>query len=139
MKKGFINIYVLLILLTLGLTIGFIHRENESNYDITVDFYNKKVGLFEAESLLNIIIEESRIDDSKIKDKGEYFFYIVNSLDSKSDLSVHRGDVNNKVAEAKDAKGLKVKAEYKGTISQALVVYKVDENEKIKIIYKKVY
>ena len=42
MKKAFISIYVLLILLVCGLTISFIYKENETNYDVVESMYDKK-------------------------------------------------------------------------------------------------
>ena len=137
-KKGFISVYVLLILLVFALTISFIYKENESNFDNAESLYNKKVAMFEAESLLNMIIEENRgEDESKIGNKN--YYDLINSFVSKSKLEVSHDDANNKVTEAQDAKILNVSAVYKGTKSFATLVYKIDENKKLVIIYKKVY
>ena len=137
-KNGFISLYVLLILLVFALTITFIYKENESNFDNAESLYNKKVSMFEAESLLNMIIEENRgVDESEIGNK--YYYDLINSFGSHSKLEVSHSITKNKVEEAKDAKILNVSAEYKGTKSLATLVYEIDKNKKLVIIYKKVY
>lgn len=137
-KNGFISVYVLLILLLFALTISFIYRENESNFDNAENLYNKKVAMFEAESLLNMIIEENRgEDESQIGSKN--YYDLINSFVSLSELKVSHDKANNKVTEAKDAKLLSVSASYKGTKSFATIAYRIDENKKLVIIYKKVY
>lgn len=137
-KNGFISLYVLLILLVFALTISFIYKENESNFDNAESLYNKKVAMFEAESLLNMIIEEnSGEDESEIGNKN--YYDLINSFDSKSELEVSHGDAKNNVTEAQGAKVLNVNAVYKSTKSLAVLVYKIDENKKLVIIYKKVY
>ncbi len=132
-RKGFISVYVLLILLALGLTISFIYRENENNYQNTVDLYNKKIAMFEAESLVNMIVEENRAGSEKT------YYDLLNNFDSLAKLEIHHDSTNNKVIEAKDAKTLSVRADYKGTVAYAIMIYKMDENNKIKLLYKKVY
>lgn len=132
-RKGFISVYVLLILLALGLTISFIYRENENNYQNTVDLYNKKIAMFGAESLLNMIVEENRAGSERT------YYDLLNNFDSFAKLEIHHGSTNNKVTEAKNSKTLSVRADYKGTVAYAIMIYKMDENNKIKLIYKKVY
>ena len=137
-KNGFISLYVLLILLVFALTINFIYRENESNFDNAENLYNKKVAMFEAESLLNMIIEENRGgDESEIGNKD--YYVLIKSFGSHSKLEVSHSVTDNKVTEAKDAKILNVSADYKDTKSLASLVYKIDENKKLVIIYKKIY
>lgn len=137
-KNGFISLYVLLILLVFALTITFIYKENESNFDNAESLYNKKVAMFEAESLLNMIIEENRGEnESGIVNKN--YYDLINSFDSLSELKVSHDNTENKVKEAQDAKTLNVSAVYKDTKSFATLVYKIDENKKLVIIYKKVY
>lgn len=137
-KNGFISLYVLLILLVFALTISFIYRENESNFDNAENLYNKKIAMFEAESLLNMIIEENRgEDESNIGNKD--YYDLINSFVSHSTLEVHHSNIDNNVEEAQNAKILNVSAEYKDTKSFATLVYKIDKNKKLVIIYKKVY
>lgn len=137
-KNGFISLYVLLILLVFALTISFIYRENESNFDNSENLYNKKVAMFEAESLLNMIIEENRgVDESEIGNKN--YYDLINSFGSHSKLEVSHDDTKNKVKEAQDAKVMSVSAVYKDTKSFATLVYEIDKNKKLVIIYKKVY
>lgn len=132
-RKGFISVYVLLILLALGLTISFIYRENENNHQNTVDLYNKKIAMFEAESLVNMIVEENRAGSEKTYND------LLKNFKSLAKLEIHHDKTNNKVKEAKGAKILSVRADYKGTVAYAIMIYKMDENNKIKLIYKKVY
>lgn len=133
MKKAFISIYVLLILLVCGLTISFIYKENETNYDVVESMYDKKQAMYEAESFLNIILEEKTLDDKLNIDD------LVESLKPKSEIKVRIENVENLVEEAKGAKVLIVTSLYKNVTAKAIIAYKLDEANKIKIIYKKVY
>lgn len=133
MKKAFISIYVLLILLLFGLTITFIYKENETNFDTSQALYNKKLSMYEAESLLNILIEEGSVKTNLNDNK------IIKSFVHKSDFKIYRGDSKIEVNKVKDAKVLSITAQYKGTMSQAILTYGEDENTKAKISYKRVY
>lgn len=133
MKKAFISIYVLLILLLFGLTITFIYKENETNFDTSQALYNKKIAMYEAESLLNILIEEGSVKTNLNDNK------IIKAFKHKSDFEIYRGDSNIEVNKVKDAKVLSITAQYKGTMSQAILTYGEDENTKAKISYKRVY
>lgn len=133
MKKAFVSIYVLLILLVFGLTITFIYKENDTNYDISESLYNKKIALYEAESVLNIIIGEKNAGSKLSKEE------ILATVDHVSDIVISTNDTENNVAEAQGAKGIHVRAKYKGTESHAILTYKEDKNNKIEIVYKRVY
>src|SRR5699024_3309793 len=133
MKKAFISIYVLLLLLVFVLTISFVNKENDTSFDLSRGLYNKKLALYEAESVLNIIVGEKNAG-SKLSNQE-----ILATFDHASEIEISTGDTENNVAEAQGAKGMHVSAKYKGTESHAILTYKVDENNKIKIVYKRVY
>ena len=144
MKKAFISVYVLLILLATSLTISFIYRENEGNFENSLDLYNKKVSMFEAESLLNIIVGEinGNKDEWIGKDKQikiDKLDQLEASFGSKSSFKIAITSDKKKVEEAEDAYGISISSHYKDTISYAIMAYKIDENKNIEIIYKKVY
>ena len=133
MKKAFVSIYVLLILLVFGLTVTFIYKENDTNYDISESLYNKKIALYEAESVLNMIVAEKN-NGNEISSMD-----IIRNFDGKSKIEIANGSADNGVEEAKGAKITNVRANYKGTESHAILTYKIDKNNKIKIVYKRVY
>lgn len=133
MKKAFVSIYVLLILLVFGLTITFIYKENDTNYDISESLYNKKIALFEAESVLNMIIEE-RNAGNEVSTQD-----ILRNFTHESEIKITNGIPENAIKEAEGAKSINVRADYKGTESHAIVTYKEDKNKKIEIVYKRVY
>ena len=133
MKKAFISIYVLLLLLVFGLSISFIYKENDTSSDLSEGLYNKKLALYEAESFLNIVVGEKN-SGSKLSNQE-----ILATFDHVSEIEISTGDTKNNVAEAQGAKAINVRAKYKGTESHAILTYKVDENNKIKIVYKRVY
>ena len=145
MKKAFISVYVLLILLILSLSISFIYKENESNYENSLDLYNKKVAMFEAESLLNMTLEEIRVDKEnwidleKGKIKTESINNLANNFDKKLDFSIgdYEKEVDIKIGE--NERVLSIQSKYKGTISYAIMVYKLDEKGNLKIVYNRVY
>lgn len=133
MKKAFVSIYVLLILLVFGLTITFIYKENDTNYDISESLHNKKIALFEAESVLNMIVEERNAgNEVSTQDILKNFVHL-------SEIDISNGTPENGVKEAEGAKSINVRAKYKGTESHAILTYKEDKNKKIEIVYKRVY
>ena len=101
--------------------------------------------MFEAESLLNIIIGEidGNEDEWIGKEDGKINIDKLNQLrdnfDSKSSFRIAITSDQKKVKEAEDASGLSIRAYYKDTISYAIMAYKLDENKNLKIIYKKIY
>lgn len=133
MKKAFVSIYVLLILLVFGLTVTFIYKENDTNYDISESLYNKKIALFEAESVLNMIIEE-RNAGNEVSTQD-----ILRNFNHESEIKITNGTPENAIKEAEGAKSINVRADYKGTESHAIVTYKEDKNKKNEIVYKRVY
>ena len=133
MKKAFVSIYVLLILLVFGLTITFIYKENDTNYDISESLYNKKIALYEAESVLNMIVAEKN-NGNEIQSED-----ILMHFDHKSKIEIYPGVASNGVKEAEGAKVINVSALYNGTRSNAILTFKEGENKKIKIVYKRVY
>lgn len=133
MKKAFVSIYVLLILLVFGLTVTFIYKENDTNYDISESLYNKKIALFEAESVLNMIIEE-RNAGNEVSTQD-----ILRNFNHESEIKITNGTLENAIKEAEGAKSINVRADYKGTESHAILTYKEDKNKKIEIVYKRVY
>lgn len=133
MKKAFISIYVLLILLVFGLTITFIYKENETNFDSSQALYNKKVAMYEAESMLNILLAEKNINPS-LNDND-----LLRAFDHKSSFVITMGNSKAKIHKGNNVKVLSVNAGYQGTRSWAIASYKEDENKKAKILYKRVY
>ena len=85
-----------------------------------------------------MIIEENRgEDESEIGNKS--YYDLIKSFHSHSKLEVSHSTTKNNVVEAQNAKILNVSADYKDTKSLASLVYKIDENKKLVIIYKKIY
>lgn len=70
MKKGFITIYVLLILLFLSISLAFVSRQVQSKNDLSKDLLNKKQAVYEAESRANIFVAnyENEIKEYILKD-----------------------------------------------------------------------
>lgn len=114
MKKAFISIYVLLILLVFGITISFVHKENETNFDTSQALYNKKISMYEAESFLNILIGEEKL----VTETND--MELLGAFDHKSELKIYRGDSQAAVNEGKSAKVITIKAKYKDTVSKAV-------------------
>lgn len=133
MKKAFISIYVLLILLVFALTITFIYKENDTNADIVSNLYNKKVAMYEAESAINIIFVEKK-SGRNIKDKE-----LLDNFDHKAQIEITREIYNNKSLGVDNLSVINVRASYKGTCSNTTLAYKEDENKNLIIVYKRVY
>ena len=65
MKRGFISIYVLLVLLFISVSIAFLARQVQNNTDIESDLYAKKEAIYDAQSQINIFYKN---DFDKIKE-----------------------------------------------------------------------
>ncbi|MDU3137142.1 MAG: hypothetical protein E6704_06100 [Anaerococcus prevotii] len=70
MKKGFVTIYVLIILLFLSISIAFVSRQVQSKNDLSKDLLTKKQAVYEAESRVNIFVNdyESEIKEYILED-----------------------------------------------------------------------
>lgn len=70
MKKGFITIYVLLVLLFLSISLAFVSREVQSKNDLSKDLLTKKQAVYEAESRVNIYVNnyENEIKEYILED-----------------------------------------------------------------------
>lgn len=70
MKKGFITIYVLLVLLFLSVSIAFVSRQVQSKNDLSKDLLTKKQAVYEAESRVNIFVNnyENEIKEYILED-----------------------------------------------------------------------
>ena len=60
MKKGFISIYVLLLLLILSVSIAFINDQSVNNQEIKSSLLDKKQATYDAESSVNIYLKEEK-------------------------------------------------------------------------------
>ena len=59
MKKGFVSILTLFVLLVLSLSITFVYRQNENTSEYVRDLYNKKQAIYLAESVMNSYLVEN--------------------------------------------------------------------------------
>lgn len=60
MKKGFVSIYVLLLLLILSVSIAFISDQSENNQEIKSSLLDKKQATYDAESSINLYLKEEK-------------------------------------------------------------------------------
>ena len=74
MKKGFISILTLFVLLVLSLTITFIYQQNINNSEYISDLYNKKQAQYLAESVINKYLVENydELEDIILTDHKKY-------------------------------------------------------------------
>lgn len=82
-KRGSISIYVLIILLCFGLAISFVYEQNRTTASITRMLYDKKVATYKAESLVNIILFDGRVEDDNLKNIYKDFGYESIEYDGK--------------------------------------------------------
>lgn len=126
MKKAFISIYVLIILLLLGLSVSFIAGQNQVDTELSNEISDKKQSLFDAESFANVLIEELSLDKNLDPNSIKEVLYL------KSDIEI------NKYTEASNLQ-INLKAKYNNTLSKALIKYKYDKNDKFILINKRIY
>lgn len=69
MKKGFVSILTLFVLLVLSLTITFVYGQNENTSEYVRDLYNKKQAIYLAESVMNSYLVENydKLEDIILK------------------------------------------------------------------------
>lgn len=126
MKRAFVSIYVLIILLLLALSISFISGQNEVDTDLALNISNKKQSLFDCESFANVAIEELSLD----KD--------TNIENLKSTLSLESEIIITPIEDL-PYQQVNINAKYKDTVSIALIKYDYDRNNKFILINKRIY
>ena len=126
MKKAFISIYVLIILLLLALSVSFIAGQNQVDTELSNEINDKKQSLFDAESFANVLIEELSLDKNLDPNSIKEVLYL------KSDIEISK---------YKKAGNLQInlKSKYKNTLSKAQIKYKYDEKDKFILINKRIY
>lgn len=69
MKKGFVSILTLFVLLVLSLSITFVYMQNENTNEYISDLYNKKQAIYLAESVMNSYLVENydKLEDIILK------------------------------------------------------------------------
>lgn len=87
MKRGFISILTLFVLLVLSLTITFVYRQNVNNNEYISDLYNKKQAQYLAESVINkyVVDNYDELEDAILTDHEKY---------NKSDEKANRNKGN---------------------------------------------
>ena len=126
MKRAFISIYVLVILLVLALSVSFISEQNEVDTDLALNISNKKQSLFDCESFANVAIEELSLD------KNTDLSNLKAILSLESDIEIT--PIYNKPFQQ-----VNINAKYKNTVSEAQIKYDYDRNNKFILINKRIY
>lgn len=94
-KRGFLSIYVLIILLLLSISLTFIYEQALNNNDSNKDLYNRKKAIYELESLYSIIVDDKKtlLEDVEIVNENDdnlwhpfYFYY----FDEKEEVKIQK-------------------------------------------------
>lgn len=86
MKRGFISVYVLIILLFISVSLAFLARQVQNNTDIKGDLYDRKQAIYDAESQVNIFYAKNQ---DQIKD------YILDDYKRKIDDTTRDTELSN--------------------------------------------
>lgn len=94
-KRGFLSIYVLIILLLLSISLTFIFEQTLNNNDSNKDLYDRKKAIYELESLYSIIVDDKKtlLEDVEIVNENNdnlwhpfYFDY----FDKKEEVKIQK-------------------------------------------------
>ncbi|MDU6547404.1 hypothetical protein [Anaerococcus vaginalis] len=94
-KRGFLSIYVLIILLLLSVSLTFIYEQAINNNDSNKDLYDRKKAIYELESLYSIIVDDKKtlLEDVEIVNENNdnlwhpfYFDY----FDKKEEVKIQK-------------------------------------------------
>lgn len=94
-KRGFLSIYVMIILLLLSISLTFIYEQAINNSDSNKDLYNRKKAIYELESLYSIIVDDKKtlLEDVEIVNENDdnlwhpfYFYY----FDEKEEVKIQK-------------------------------------------------
>lgn len=94
-KRGFLSIYVLIILLLLSISLSFIYEQAINNNDSNKNLYDRKKAIYELESLYSIIVDDKKtlLEDVEIVNKNDdnlwhpfYFDY----FDKKEEVKIQK-------------------------------------------------
>ncbi|EGC83428.1 hypothetical protein [Anaerococcus hydrogenalis] len=77
-KRGFLSVYVLLILVLLSISLSFIYKQAVNNQDSNKDIYNRKKAIYKEESIYSIIFDDK-----------ENLIKILEEVDKINDHSWH--------------------------------------------------
>ncbi|MDU3687268.1 MAG: hypothetical protein E7G18_01060 [Anaerococcus hydrogenalis] len=81
-KRGFLSVYVLLILVLLSISLSFIYNQAVNNQDSNKDIYNRKKAIYKEESIYSIIFDDK-----------ENLIKILEEVDKINDHSWHDYDI----------------------------------------------
>ncbi|OFL16561.1 hypothetical protein HMPREF2782_07060 [Anaerococcus sp. HMSC068A02] len=91
-KRGFLSIYVLIILLLLSISLTFIYEQAINNNDSNKDLYDRKKAIYELELLYSIIVDDKKtlLEDVEIVNENNdnlwhpfYFYYFYEKEEVK--------------------------------------------------------
>ena len=86
MKKGFISVYTLFVLLIVSLFTSFIYDQNNNNIDFNNNLLARKENLYKMESVTNIFLEEN-LDSMIYQEAYEYLNKYESGIISNMDIS----------------------------------------------------
>ena len=142
MKKGFISIIVMILLLFLALSVSFVARQNEVDSSLFSDLYNKKQAYYNCQSALNIYLAENmekleddiknnRIDRSRNTEIGKI------SYDGESYPVRIEYQKDSKIPEHRNTYVVIVAKARKGSNASARAFLYLNNSNKIKLLYKR--
>lgn len=134
-NKAFISIYVLLLLLVLSITVTFIYDQNQNDMDFNKDLYNKKQGLYMAESSINLAAKE--------KEFREFLSQSYNKMKEYYKDIIVRGIIEYKIEEKKvlniDYENKKIKVNIKYVMPGDKIILESNAINEDTSSYAKIY
>ncbi|WP_058990574.1 hypothetical protein [Anaerococcus rubeinfantis] len=112
-KRGFLSIYVLIILTLLSISLAFIYEQGKNNNDLNKNLYDRKKAIYYLESVYNVVFDDedrliekseeiNKIDDDLSHD---YYFDFFNKEESVKIIKIGENSFSmNKIKVIGDSK-----------------------------------
>ena len=112
-KRGFLSIYVLIILTLLSISLAFIYEQGKNNNDLNKNLYDRKKAIYYLESVYNVVFDDedrliekseeiNKIDDDLSHD---YYFNFFNKEESVKIIKIGENSFSmNKIKIIGDSK-----------------------------------
>ena len=133
-KRGFLSIYLLIILTLLSISLAFIYEQAKNNNNLNKDLYDRKKAIYELESVYNIVFDDKKsliesLEDINKKNDSSWHEYEIEHFGKKEKVKIQKQKDDDFVL-----RGIKIIGNSRADLVVSLELkekYKIKEDKKI--------
>lgn len=133
-KRGFLSIYLLIILTLLSISLAFIYEQAKNNNNLNKDLYDRKKAIYELESVYNIVFDDKKsliesLEDINKKNDNSWHEYEIEYFGKKEKVKIQKQKDDDFVL-----RGIKIIGNSRADLVVSLELkekYKIKEDKKI--------